>query len=183
MIKNLIFILLFLSAFPAHVQDEGVYITSQCHIEFISDAQLELIQAESDHVLGALNTNERSFAFRIPIREFEGFNTSLQKTHFNDEFMESDVYPNASFSGKIIEEVDLSVPGRYTVRAKGKLNIHGVVNDRIIRCRVTVADNSITVKGEFTVFLDDHNITIPSILNQKIAEEIKVNLEFIMKEK
>ena len=175
--KTLLSILFSLLALHAMAQVGGVYISNRSHVEFVSDAPLELIQAENEKVIGALNMDDRSFSFRVPIREFNGFNTSLQKTHFNDDFMESDLFPNASFKGKIIEEVDLSVPGSYTVRAKGKLNIHGLENDRIIRCNLVVSQNSIAVNAEFTVFLDDHDIRIPSILNQKIAEEISVILD------
>ena len=102
---------------------------------------------------------------------------------FDDDFMESDRYPNASFKGKLIEEVELSVPGRYAVRAKGKLNIHGIEHDRIIRCKLTVTESTIAAIADFTVFLDDHDIKIPSILNQKIAEEIKVNLNISLTKK
>ncbi len=94
--------------------------------------------------------------------------------------MESDIYPNTTFKGKIIEEVDLSVPGNYQIRAKGKMNIHGVENDRIVKCDLVVGGNKIIVKARFTVFLEDHNISIPSIVNQKIAEEIKLDVSFTL---
>ena len=163
--------------FSAGAQDAAIYLTEKGRVAFVSDAPLELIQASNEKVVGAVNISDRSLSFRVPIIEFNGFNAALQKTHFNENFMESDRYPNASLSGKIIEEVDLSVPGRYTVRAKGKLNVHGIEHDRIIRCRLTVTETTINATAEFTVFLDDHNIKIPSILNQKIAEEIKVELD------
>ena len=53
--------------------------------------------------------------------------------------METELFPNSTFKGKIIEEVDLSVPGEYKIRAKGKLNIHGVEIDRIVRCDLNVS--------------------------------------------
>jgi hypothetical protein len=92
--------------------------------------------------------------------------------------MENELFPNSTFKGKIIEEVDLTVPGEYKIRAKGKLNIHGIEIDRIIRCDLSVTDDKINVNAAFTVFIADHNISIPSILNQKIATEIKVDIRF-----
>jgi hypothetical protein len=94
--------------------------------------------------------------------------------------METELYPNSTFKGKIIEEIDLSQPGEYKIRAKGKMNIHGVENDRIIRCDLTVSENRIDVRASFTVFLDDHKITIPTIVNKKIAEEIKLEITFTL---
>lgn len=147
---------------------------------FLSDAPLEMISATSHSLIGVLNIEDRQFSFSIPVNTFEGFNSALQRTHFNEDYLESDIYPQATFKGKIIEEVNLGIPGQYKVRAKGKLNIHGIDNDRIIRCDLSVESSSIKGKAEFTVFLDNHNIKVPSIVNQKIAEEIHVEIEFVM---
>jgi hypothetical protein len=160
-------------------QDKGsVYTCRNGQAGFLSDAPLEIIKASSKNLAGAINISDRSFSFLVPTKTFEGFNSSLQKTHFNEDYMETDKYPNSTFKGKIIEEVDLSVPGTYKVRAKGKMYIHGVENDRIVRCDLIVSEKKIDVTAAFTVFLADHNISIPSILNQKIAEEIKVEISF-----
>ena len=52
------------------------------------------------------------------MRSFQGFNSPLQKEHFNENYVESDKFPDASFKGKVIEDVDLSKDGTYEVRAK-----------------------------------------------------------------
>ncbi len=158
--------------------DPSIFIARSGQVYFLSDAPLEIISATSMNLTGALNIKERKFSFSIPVNTFEGFNSSLQKIHFNNDYLETDVYPNATFKGKLIEEVDLSIPGEYKIRSKGKLNIHGVYYDRIIRCEVIVTPGIIKVDARFTIFLDEHNIKIPSILNQKIAEEIKVEIKF-----
>jgi hypothetical protein len=161
-------------------QGPAVFRTQNGQAYFLSDAPLELISATSNSLIGVLNTEDRRFSFSIPVSTFKGFNSSLQQTHFNEDYLETDLYPQAIFKGKIIEEVDLRVPGQYRIRAKGKLNIHGLDNDRIIRCDVSVEPGIIKVEAVFTVFLNDHNIKIPSIVNQKIAEEIQVEIEFEM---
>ncbi len=148
--------------------------------DFLSDAPLEMIKASTKSLSGVINISDRSFTFLIPTKTFEGFNSSLQKVHFNEDYMETEIYPNSTFKGKIIEEIDLSKPGEYKIRAKGKMNIHGIENDRIVRCDLTVTENKIDVKADFTVFLADHNITIPSIVNKKIAEEIKLSISLTL---
>lgn len=157
-----------------------IYTCNNGQADFLSEAPLEIIRASSRNLAGAINISDRSFSFLIPIRTFDGFNSNLQKTHFNEDYMESETYPNSTFKGKIIEEVDLSVPGEYKIRAKGKMYIHGVENDRIVRCDLEVSENKIVAKANFTAFLADHDISIPSILNQKIAEEIKVVISFTL---
>jgi hypothetical protein len=163
----------------------NIFICKNGQVSFLSDAPLEVIKASTKSLSGAINIADRTFSFLIPTKSFEGFNSSLQRTHFNEDYMESEVYPNSTFKGKIIEEVDLSIPGTYQIRAKGKMNIHGVENDRIVKCLMVVGENKIDVKASFTVFLEDHNISIPSIVNQKIAQEIKleVSLTLIPSEK
>ena len=180
MIKDIVTIIFLLTAIPdAFTQDKDqIYICRNGSVSFISDAPLELIKASNDKLSGALNVNDRSFSFQVPTKAFEGFNSGLQKVHFNEDYMETELFPNSTFKGKIIEEVDLTVPGEYKIRAKGKINIHGVEIDRIVRCDLRVSDNKIQVNAAFTIFIADHNISIPSILNQKIATEIKVNVDF-----
>ncbi len=180
MIKGIVTILFLLTTIPgAFTQDKDqIYICRNGSVSFISDAPLELIKASNDKLSGALDVNDRSFSFQVPTKAFEGFNSSLQKVHFNEDYMETELFPNSTFKGKIIEEVDLTVPGEYKIRAKGKLNIHGIEIDRIVRCDLSVTDDKINVNAAFTVFIADHNISIPSILNQKIATEIKVDIRF-----
>jgi len=178
--KNLIIFICLTFSSLINGQGSSVYICQRGQVNFVSDAPLELIKAASSELTGALSVSDRSFSFKIPSRSFEGFNSSLQRTHFNEDYMQSELYPNSTFKGKIIEEVNLTKQGRYTVRAKGKLTIHGVEFDRIIRCDLDVQKNKILVHSNFTVFLDDHNITIPSIVNKKIAEEIKVEIDLAL---
>jgi len=179
--RIIIMILLLEVSFICSSQTKSkIYTCNNGQVDFLSEAPLEIIKASSLNLTGAINISDRSFSFLIPTKTFNGFNSSLQKTHFNEDYMETETYPNSTFKGKIIEEVDLSVEGTYRIRAKGKIYIHGVENDRIVRCDLEVADNKIDAKAIFTVFLADHNISIPSILNQKIAEEIKVVISFTL---
>ncbi len=175
-----IFLLAIKSAYALSQDLDGIFICKNGRIDFISDAPLELIKASNDKLSGVLNLNDRAFSFTVPVKAFEGFNNSLQRVHFNEDYMETEIHPNSTFKGRIIEEVDLTVPGQYKIRAKGKLNIHGIEIDRIIRCDLDVNSDQISAGAEFTVFIADHNITIPSILNQKIATEIKVNVKLTL---
>jgi len=177
---GLILILMILSGECFSQESSDIFTCKNGRVSFLSDAPLEVIRASSNNLAGAMNLDDRSFSFILATKTFEGFNSSLQRTHFNEDYMETDSYPNSTFKGRIIEETDLSQPGSYRIRTKGKMNIHGIEQDRIVRCDVTVSEDKIDVKASFTVFLTDHKISIPSILNQKIAEEIKVDISFTL---
>ncbi len=145
-------------------------------ISIKSDAPLELIEASSNQLKGVIDITGRSFSFSVNNRSFKGFNSKLQQEHFYENYIEAGKYPQSTFKGKIIEQVDLSVDGNYQVRAKGVLNIHGIDQERIIKADIKVKGGLITVTSSFTVPLTDHNITIPKIVYQKIAEEVMVSV-------
>lgn len=158
-----------------------VYRCDNGNILLKSDAALEIIEAKSNKLRGAVDFSTNSFAWTVEIRSFEGFNNQLQREHFNENYMESDKYPKASFVGKMIEQINWQTDGTYSVRAKGKIKVHGVEQERIIKSQVVVSGKKIHISSTFTVPLNDHNITIPRIVYQKIAEEISVTIEADLK--
>ena len=158
-----------------------VYSCKDGKINFKSDAPMEIIQASSDKVSGNVDVTKRTFAFSVHIRSFEGFNVALQREHFNENYMESEKFPSADFHGKIIEDVDLSKDGIYSVRAKGNFTIHGVEQERIIKATVKVQSNVIHITSKFTVLLKEHNIKIPKVVNEKVASEVVVDVDAEMK--
>jgi polyisoprenoid-binding protein YceI len=166
-------------SFPAFAQQEAGNVllsASNGEIRIKSDAPLELIEASSRQLKGVIDITGRSFSFSVNTRSIQGFNSPLQQEHFYENYMETSKYPVSTFKGKIIEQVDLSVDGNYQVRAKGMLNVHGIEQERIIKADIKVIGEFITVTSSFTVPLTDHNITIPKIVYQKIAEEILVTV-------
>jgi len=54
--------------------------------------------------------------------------------------------------------------------------IHNVAQERIIKSNVTVKKHVITLNSGFTVLLSEHNIPIPKVVYQKLADEIKVEV-------
>lgn len=153
---------------------QNKFTTNRGEISFASNAELELIRAKSGEAQGIVDPANNQFAFSVIVQSFKGFNSELQRQHFNDNYMESATYPKATFAGKIIEQVDYEKDSTYLIRAKGDLEIHGQKQSRIIRSKITIRDKSMTIEAEFMVPLEDHNISIPKIVNQKIANQIEV---------
>lgn len=179
------FILLILIPALAHyaLAQQIIFSVQKSKVGFTSEAPLELISASSEKLQGVIDNDKHTFAFSIPIKSFKGFNSPLQQEHFYENYMEERTYPTAKFDGKIIEIVNFQIDGNYSIRAKGKLVIHGVEQERIIRVNVKANKGKLNVDSEFSVMLQDHNITIPKVVYQKIAEEIKVKVvaDFIKK--
>lgn len=171
---------LFLIAVTCHAQ---VFVCKDGLIKFTSEAPLELIKAQSSKASGALDCSNKNVLFMISIETFDGFNSSLQKEHFRENYMETTKFPTATFKGKIIEDVDFSKSGTYNVRAKGIFTIHGVEKEKIVKVKVVVKEKTIEVETSFEVALEDHNINIPKVVNQKIASMIMVELKAALKPK
>jgi len=174
-IKRLLLLFLLAGYLPAAGQG-SLYELKQGMVQFYSDALQELIHASSDRIEGLLDISTRKFAFRVGISSFRGFNNALQQAHFNENYMESEQFPVATYSGKIIEDIDLSREGVYWVRAKGKLTIHGVTRERIIRTRIISGKDQLTIDATFPVLLADHDIKVPRIVYNKLAQEIRVSV-------
>jgi polyisoprenoid-binding protein YceI len=162
---------------------QKIFITRTGIASFLSNAPLEIIKASSDLMEGAINLADGSFVFTIDNKTFKGFNSSLQQEHFYENYMEVQKYPFSSFKGRIIEEIETESREEQVVRAKGTLDIHGRQQERIIKGTLRINGDKVIVHADFTVPLEDHNIKIPRIVYQKIAEiiEVSISAELTMK--
>jgi hypothetical protein len=156
---------------------QNKYAVTTASVTLTSNAQLELIKASCLQVQGLIDPHSNQFAFAVDVKSFRGFNSDLQREHFNEKYMESEKFPKATFSGKIIEAIDWNANGTHEVRAKGELDIHGHKQTRIIRAKINITNGAVKVESRFMVPLADHDISIPSIVSQKIATEIEIDFQ------
>ena len=83
------------------------YITKTGFIRFYSDAPLEKIEALNRQVNAALDITSGDLVFKVLMKSFH-FEKALMQEHFNENYVESDKYPNAEFRGKITNLKDIS---------------------------------------------------------------------------
>ncbi|MBI3501463.1 MAG: YceI family protein [Bacteroidetes bacterium] len=174
-----IFIALACTSFCPHSSDELAIQTA--NVSFVSSANFETIKGASTDVKGTVDVSKRTFSFSIPLSSFQGFINAQQKKHFNEKFVESPKYPETSFKGKIIEDVNLAVPGTYTVRGKGMLLLHGVEKERIIDAKITVKEGQISVDSGFSIPLEDHGIKVSKMNSLAIAKVVNVTVKIALK--
>lgn len=172
--KTIGLLLLLLTA--ALAQGQGELIRLEGEVSFESEAPLELIQASSNQLQGVINKNNHQFAFSVKVNSFLGFNSELQREHFNENYLETHLYENATYSGKILSEINWEEDGEYEVKTKGIFNIHGKKMERILTNRLTIKNGEVTIFSDFIIPLVDHNIRIPKIVEKKIATDIKVTI-------
>jgi hypothetical protein len=78
------------------------FVTRNGTVRFFSEAPLENIEAVNRQVSSALDAETGEFVFRVVMRSFS-FEKALMQQHFNDNFVESHLYPNATFQGQILQ--------------------------------------------------------------------------------
>ena len=171
-----LFFLLMAGPFLLNVNAQNVYSTKTGHASFFSTTPMRDIDATNDKCGSVLNTTTNEVVFVVSIKNFV-FKDALMQEHFNENYMESDKYPDATFKGKINETVDYTKDGTTDVTTTGKLKMHGVEKDVTEKGTVTVKDGKITVHSVFDVALADYNITIPSVVGKDIAKIIKVTID------
>jgi hypothetical protein len=154
---------------------QKTYKSSNGTITFYSHTPIEDIEAKSEKASSVLNPSNNQIAFLVLNTSFQ-FSNSLMQEHFNEKYMESEKFPKSSFSGKINEPITWATDGEYKVTATGKLNVHGVSQDRTIPATITIKQGKVSAKSDFLVKTADHKIEIPKLVWEKIAEEIKVNV-------
>jgi len=174
-IKRIISIAALLILFHTSVHSQ-VYTTRTGFIGFYSKTPLEDIRAENNQVFAAIDPGKKNIAFSLLLRGFV-FTKELMQEHFNENYVESDKYPKAVFSGSFAGDVNLSKDGVYKVMVKGNLTLHNTAHPLETPATIEVKGGKLLGQAEFKVKPEDHNISIPSLVRDKIAQEMRVNVK------
>lgn len=178
---GLVAALLMLSGFaPQTDKHAGTYVCTSGKVHFFSKAPLEDIEATTESALCVLNTDTRKVSSVIKQNSFV-FKDKLMQEHFNENYMESDKYPNAKLDMVVQEDIDYTKDGTYPITLKGTLEMHGVSQQREIKGQLIVKDGApYRATAEFDVKLEDHKIKVPKAVMMNIAEVVKVDVDFML---
>ncbi|MEC7646207.1 MAG: YceI family protein [Bacteroidota bacterium] len=170
------FILLFFSI-QMHAQK---YIGKKGQIAFFSKAPIEDISAVNNNVSAVYDSNTGEIVFQLKITDFI-FPKKLMQEHFNENYLESDIYPNSVFQGKIVD-IQKDIKRKGDARVEGGLTIHGETNQIVVVGELIKKEDVVNISANFLIRLVDYNIEIPSIMMYKIAEEIAIKVNIELKE-
>ena len=170
--NRLIIAILFFASINLHAQK---FLANNGQITFFSEAPLENISATNNNVSAVFDANDNDIVFQLKVSDFI-FPKALMQEHFNENYLESDIYPNATFLGKVIDNEN----GSATV--KGDLTIHGITNNIKVNGGIIQNKESIIISAKFTVNLEDYSIKVPTLVMYKIAEEIEITVNIELKQ-
>ena len=178
MIWRIIFLALMVPLFG-----KDIYFTRSGTVSFFSSTPIEDIKAINEQTTCVLDIETGDVSFRIPIRGFI-FKNGLMQEHFNENYLESDRYPNASFTGNIEGWKDITLSEKLQpVPLKGTMNIHGISKDISESGNILMKGNRVIGSATFKITVADYEIEIPKILRDNIAKVVDVTVDISLKKK
>ena len=177
-------LLLFILIFGQQVLFSQQFYTDKGVTKFDgSKAAFEPIKASNNNTVSIIDSSNGQIAAVIIISEFD-FRLGLMQEHFNENYLESNVYPKSTFEGQIknfsLEELNQDFKEH---EIKGVLTIKGVNNNITTKAKIRKIDEKIELSSGFSVMLSDYKVKIPKIVFKKIDEEVKINLNFVYERK
>ncbi len=160
------------------------YYTKTGETDFKASVEaFEPVEAKSNSTTVVLKTDSGDIAALLFMKSFH-FKVALMEEHFNENYMDSDKFPKATFKGKLkdFNMSDLSSTAK-EISLSGTLTVRGKAKDMQTTAMISKDGDKIIIKSKFSVKPQDFDIDIPSIVRNKIAKEINVTLNYELVEK
>lgn len=166
------------AALPEAAQAQSKYLTRAGYISFFSASILEDIEAKNNKVAAIVDLATGQVAFSVPVHEFQ-FKRTLMQEHFNENYMESEKYPKATFSGQLANAPQIAkllATATQNVEVEGNLTMHGVTHRVIVSGTLQLRDGQLVVFAYFNVAPADYAIDVPLLVREHIAKSVSVRV-------
>jgi polyisoprenoid-binding protein YceI len=152
--------------------------TREGYVKFYSHTSIEDITAENNKVGSIINSSNGEVVITMNMTDFS-FEKKLMQEHFNENYVESEKFPKASFKGSVIDndKVDYNKKGLYTVSVTGNMTIHGVSNEVSTEGTIEVLKGGIVAKTKFMLNPEDYGIKIPGVVRNNIANDLEITAD------
>ncbi|WP_300567584.1 YceI family protein [Flavobacterium sp.] len=160
-------------------QDKILTKTGQVTFE-ASVPAFEEVKANHKAVTCILNTKTGEIASLILVKGFQ-FKLALMEEHFNENYIESDKFPKATFKGKIDNfDLDKITTQNQEFTIKGKMELHGKSKDITVIAKIKKVKEALQITSNFALNPEDFDIQIPTIVKAKVAKKVDVRLDFTL---
>ncbi|CAM1345658.1 YceI family protein [Tenacibaculum amylolyticum] len=150
--------------------------TGKTHFK-ASVAAFEPVAANNNSTTAILKASTGDIAAQLFVSAFR-FKVALMQEHFNENYMDSDVYPKATFKGRL-EDFSLDkIASKKELPLKGILTIKGKQKEIELLASVELVNEHIKINAHFPVKPENFGIKIPSIVRKKIAKEILIDIAY-----
>ena len=134
----------------------------------------------SKEATAVLKVETSDVALLVPMKTFH-FNNALLEEHFNENYLHTDKFPNATYKGKLIGFTKdmLTKDGVYNISSSGQVTLHGVTKDFSSPVKLEVKGKTATFNCVFKVKAKDYNIDIPGLVKPKLSEYTPLNATIV----
>lgn len=146
--------------------------TTKSSISYSGNHFLHKWSAENNNLSGLIkidNENILNIGIVAKVADFKSGNSSLDSNSYR--VLEALKYPNIIFKSLSIEEVD----GMLNI--EGLIEFHGIERSIDVIVKSSNIENNNKLFGEFTINLSDFSVDRPSLLLQKIDNQITIVFE------
>lgn len=130
--------------------------------------------AKNENISGLIELNDNQISkigVIAKVKDFKSGNSSLDSNSYR--VLDALRIPNIVFrSSKIVDSLDI-------INVSGTISFHGIEKDLNVLLDKSTENDNITLTGKFTINLSDFNVERPSLLLQKINNEIEVQINLI----
>ncbi len=181
--QNILLILCLFVFWETFLTAQERYFTRSGKVEFYSKAPIEDIKAVNNQLSCIFEVESNRIVANVLIKAFE-FEKALMQKHFNENYMESERFPKATFKGKINskESLDFKSNWNKSIDYEGDMTIHGISRKMKGLALITCKNGTITISSEFYIHLNDFAIKIPSTLINNISEKIQIKVNLSLNE-
>lgn len=172
------FFIIFIVAFAQIATAQTRYFTKAGKISFYSKAPIENIEAHNTKAVSVFDVSTGQMEFSVLMKGFEFAKAKMQE-HFNENYLESDKYPKAVYTGTIknASTLKLDQDGVYNIDVTGNLTMHGITKPQDVQAVITVKNGIVSAVSEFTITLADYDIKIPALVANNISKIVKVVID------
>ena len=130
--------------------------------------------ATNDNITGLIELNDNQISkigVIAKVKDFKSGNSSLDSNSYR--VLNALRIPNIVFRSKeTLDSLDV-------VNVSGTISFHGIEKDLNVLLDKSTENNNISLTGKFIINLSDFNIERPSLLLQKINNEIDIDIKLI----
>ena len=148
-------------------------------VEFYTETVMSDIEAVTKTADVKLDIETGDFEATINIQSFE-FEYQTMQEHFNEKYMESDKFPQATFKGKIVQDIS-NITQEIEADALGKMTIHGVSKEIKIKAKISKKQDYTVVDCKIPVVFEDYKVDEPSILSKSVAKDVLIKVSVYLK--
>lgn len=154
--------------------------TTSATIIFDATTSIDALpKAENKATIAAIDTKKGTVQFEAAVKNFSFTNPKIQE-HFNGaNWMNSDEFPKATFSGTIVNlpEINFAKDGSYTANINGDLTIRGKAQKVSTLATIVVEGKNISASADFSIKLADYEIDGPPVAAGKLSKEPKISVK------